>query len=64
MAGSGDEQGRASRRHWSSPFPTSVRGRGERLRMNRDEPTSCPKWFPLFLLGMGFVGALARQVLM
>lgn len=38
----------------------------ERQRMNLDkpdEPTSCPTWFPIFLLGIGFVGVFARQVL-
>jgi hypothetical protein len=31
--------------------------------MKLDGPTSCPKWFPLFLVGMGCVGLFARQVL-
>jgi hypothetical protein len=31
--------------------------------MHSDEPTSCPKWFPIFLLGIGFVGAFACQIL-
>lgn len=31
--------------------------------MKLDEPTSCPKWFPILLLGMGALGAFARQIL-
>jgi len=31
--------------------------------MELDEPTSCPKWFPILLLGMGFIGAFARLIL-
>jgi hypothetical protein len=31
--------------------------------MKLDEPTSCPKWFLIFLVGLGFIGAFARQIL-
>jgi len=31
--------------------------------MNADEPNTCPKWFPILLLGMGLVGAFACQIL-
>lgn len=31
--------------------------------MELDERTSCPAWFPIFLLGMGFAGVVACQVL-
>ncbi len=47
-----------------TPASTTERRRGARQRMNLDEPTSCPKWFPILLLGMGVVGAFARQILL
>jgi len=36
---------------------------GDRQRMKLNEPTSCPKWFPFFLVGVGCVGLFARQIL-
>ncbi len=35
----------------------------ENESMNLDDQTSCPKWFPIFLAGIGFVSVIARQVL-
>lgn len=43
-------------------LPTMMR-KSERQRMQSDEPTSCPKWFPIFLMGMGLIGAFACQIL-
>jgi hypothetical protein len=31
--------------------------------MELDEPSCCPSWFPLFLLGMGLTNLLACRLL-